>query len=40
VLNEDAFAAAWESGRALTWKQAVADALEEAALEGDGGSWK
>jgi tetratricopeptide (TPR) repeat protein len=30
VLGDDAFAAAWEQGRALTLEQAVAYALEEA----------
>jgi tetratricopeptide (TPR) repeat protein len=29
ALGEDAFTAAWEEGRALTWEQAVAYALEE-----------
>ena len=29
ALGEDAFAAAWEAGRALTWEQAVAYALQE-----------
>ncbi len=29
TLGEEAFAAAWEAGRAMTWEQAVAYALEE-----------
>ncbi len=29
VLNQDAFAIAWEEGRALTWEQAAAYALAE-----------
>jgi predicted ATPase len=31
TLNEPAFTAAYESGRLLTWEQAVADALDETA---------
>ena len=30
LLGEDAFVAAWEEGRAMTWQQAVAYALEQA----------
>jgi hypothetical protein len=29
ALGEEAFAAAWEAGRALSWEQAIAYALEE-----------
>jgi hypothetical protein len=29
-LGEEAFAAAWAEGQALTWQEAAAEALEEA----------